>query len=398
MSVWRSLAAKVFAIAGVSLNGNNPWDIQVLDDRFARSVLLKGSLGLGEAYLLGWWTCHDLEELSFRLINSGVFRIARLLPTQVTADVIDSFINQQSKSKSLRVAERHYNLSNELFLTFLGQYKNYSSGDFDGTDSLDQAQVNKMENICRRLELKPGDRLLDVGGGWGEFACYAAMKYGCSVTSINISDEQIKYTTERCKDITVTVKKCDYRDIAGRYDKIAVIAMLTHVGHKNYRSFMKKMSSCLEPGGTMLIETIGGHVSRKNCEAWTNKYIFPGGVIPSPKQLDQAIDGVFSTTALFEFGTSYVYTLRSWHHNFVEAWPCLQSNYSKQIRPMFEYFFLIAAGAFRAKYIVYWHLVLKSCKDAPRPINVSSALEARTMDPQERHKNGVQAWLELPIG
>jgi cyclopropane-fatty-acyl-phospholipid synthase len=382
MSLWQSSLEKIFAVAGVSLNGRSPWDVQVLDDRFAKNVLLRGSLGLGESYMRGWWKCDDLEELSFRLISSGIFRVARLLPTQVAANLLDRFVNQQSRTKSLRVVERHYDIGNDLFLAFLGQYKNYSGADFEGVESLDQAQINKMEKICRRLELKPGDRLLDVGGGWGEFARYAATKYGCLVTSINISDEQIKYATEHCKNTTVVVRKCDYRDITGSYDKIAVIAMLTHVGYKNYRAFMEKIDSCLAPDGTILIETIGGHISHKNCEAWTDKYIFPGGVIPSPEQLDRATDGIFSTIESFEFGASYVYTLRSWHRNFNEAWPRLRPNYSERTRLMFDYFFLIAAGAFRARYIVYWHLMLKSNKHVPCPTNVSSTLEPRMMSLQ----------------
>ena len=130
MSLSRPLLAKIFAVGGVSLNGPNPWDVQVLDNRFARSVLLGGSLGLGEFYMRGWWKCDDLEELSCRLICSGIFAAARLLPSQVAANLLDRLVNQQTRTKSSRVVDRHYDIGNDLFLAFLGQYKNYSGADF----------------------------------------------------------------------------------------------------------------------------------------------------------------------------------------------------------------------------------------------------------------------------
>lgn len=358
MKLSERVLERVFAMADVAINGTRSWDIRVADERFFRTVLLQGSLGFGEAYMRNWWTCEDLEELFFRLINGGLERISRVLPTNAIGRLIDSTINQQTRFKSKRVAERHYNMGNDLFLSFLGKYKNYSCGYYDGADSLDQAQVQKMEKICRELGLTKHDRLLDVGGGWGEFARYAASNYGCHVTSINISDEQIGHATEYCKDTPVQVRKCDYRDVTGRYTKIAVIAMLTHVGCKNYRLFMETMNRCLEPGGIMLIETVGAHVSRSNCEPWTNKYIFPGGVIPSLKQLDRAARGLLQRERTSEFGSSYVHTLRAWHKNFNHAWPVLRSNYSEATRLMFEYFFLSCAGTFRARDLSYWHVVM----------------------------------------
>lgn len=350
--------ARIFSIADVAINGTRRWDIRVSDDRFFPSVLFQGSLGLGESYLRGWWTCEDLEELFYRLITGGLERISRALPVHMIGRLADRFVNQQTRDKSLRVAERHYNLGNDLFLSFLGAYKNYSCGLYESTQTLDEAQVAKMEKICHELDLRPGDRLLDVGGGWGEFARFAATRHGCHVTSINIADEQIAYATEYCGDAPVEIRKCDYREISGRYNKIAVIAMLTHVGYKNYRLFMEVMSRCLEPNGLILIETVGGHVSQTNCEPWTDKYIFPGGMIPSLEQLDRSVEGLFHRTRISEFGLSYVRTLRSWHQNLLAAWPTLRHRYDDSTRLMFEYFFLSCAGAFRARDLVYWHVLL----------------------------------------
>ena len=137
------------------------------------------------------------------------------------------------------------------------------------------AQRQKLKKVAALLDLRPGDRVLDVGGGWGEFARYAATEHGCVVTSINIAEEQIKFAREYCKDTGVEIRRCDYRDITGRFDKIVVMAMLTHVGYKNYRGFMEIMDRCLEPGGLMLVDLfVGGHKSRKNCEPWINRTSF----------------------------------------------------------------------------------------------------------------------------
>ena len=358
-AITRLLLEPMLARAGVSIGGKESCDIQVADQRFYRVVLTQGSLGLGEAYLRGWWTCNDLEELSYRLIQSGLYKASLLLPLPLVADLVHATFNQQSKEKSLRVAVQHYSLGNDIFLSFLGSYHNYSCGYYLETDDLDEAQRLKLEKGCRLLDLRPGDRVLDVGGGWGEFARYAATHHGCQVTSINIADEQIKFAKEYCKDASVEVRRCDYRDITGRFDKIMVMAMLTHVGYKNYRQFMEIMARCLEPGGMMLIESVGGHKSMKNCEPWINRYIFPGGVLPSLRQIDAAIAGLFSRKVLDEFGSSYVHTLRAWNRNFLQAWPAHQCRYDERVRLMFEYFFQTVAGAFRAGYLLHWHILLQ---------------------------------------
>jgi cyclopropane-fatty-acyl-phospholipid synthase len=352
-----ALISRLFAAADVVIDGDRPCDVQVLDDQFYRAVLHRGSLGLGESYMQGWWRSDDVEEVTYRLSRAVLHRMARLLPLHLAAFLAATVVNQQSSAKSTMVVRRHYDLGNDLFCGFLGRYKSYSCVYFAGTSSLDRAQLAKMDLVCRRLRLTESDHLLDVGGGWGEFARHAATRYGCRVTSINIADEQLRYARELCRGLPVDVRKCDYRQLTGTYDKIAVIAMLTHVGPKNYRRFMRTMRDCTTPGGAMLIETIGSRFSKRNLEPWTDRYIFPGAVIPSARQLEAAMRGLFRRTGTAEFGAHYVPTLRAWHANLLASWPTLASRYPETTRLMLEYYLLSSASAFRIGHLRYWHIV-----------------------------------------
>src|SRR5205823_1832095 len=228
------------------------------------------ALGLGESYMDGWWDCADLEELVYRLITGKIEQMAHFVPNRLGLRMVSDMINRQTRRLSQRVT-RHYNLDNDLFCSFLGRYKAYSCAYYKDTDDLDEAQRLKMDTICKKLDLQPGDHVLDIGGGWGELARYMADSYRCRVTSINISDEQIRYATELCKGTSVDVRKCDYRDLEGTYDKIAIIAVLSHFGHKNHRFFMEKAHRHLAPGGLMVIDTVGSNRSVTHGNPWIDK-------------------------------------------------------------------------------------------------------------------------------
>jgi cyclopropane-fatty-acyl-phospholipid synthase len=363
----RGAVERVLARIDVRIDGGRPWDIRVLDERFFRRAILQGSMGLGEAYMDGWWQCGDLEELSRRFLASDLEDRFAFLPSYVAPRLAARLTNQQDVARSRRVADVHYSMDNDLFSRFLGRYKMYSAGYFEAlgggggpvdlTD-LDAAQARKLELICRKLQLKASDHLLDVGGGWGELARYAASTYGCRVTSINISDEQIRFARDYCQGLPVEVRKCDYRDLEGRYDKIASIAMVAHVGHKNHRTFMQKMHDHLAPEGLMLVESTGNNVSRIQVDPWVDRYIFMGATFPSMSQLTAAAEGLFAIDDWQNFGASYPPTLRQWNANFQRDWPALRARYQEPTRRMFEYFFLMGAGAFHARILEYWHLVM----------------------------------------
>ena len=364
-----AVTRKVLHDVDVRVDGERPWDIQVRDPRFYRRALLEGSLGLGESYMDGWWDCADLEELIHRFISKRVDVKARLAPFALKMQVLAGLTNPQNRRLFQRVV-RHYNLDNDLFCAFLGKYKNYSCAHFDGTDDLDVAQAQKMDLICRKLDIQPGDRVLDIGGGWGEMAKHMATRYGAKVTSINISDEQIRFAREHCEGTSVEVVKCDYRDLRGSFDKIAIIAMMSHVGHKNHRRLLEIARRCLDGGGVVFIDTVGAPVSLTHGNPWIDRYIFPGIVFPSLAQIGSAAEGLFVIEDVHNLGQSYTKTLRAWNANFQRAWPELAARHDERTRRMFEFFFLTVAGYFRASAFQNWHIVMTT-QGTPPPSRVA---------------------------
>ncbi len=344
--------------AGVVVNGDRPWDIQVHDERFYSRLLADKNLALGEAYMNGWWTCERLDEF-FHLVmkknleekvKGGLGYLLRLLPARL--------FNLQSKRRAVMVAERHYNIGNDLFLSFLDPFNQYSCGYFDGTDDLQEAQLRKLDLICRKLNLGQGDHVLDIGSGWGGFARYAAERYGCRVTAVNVSTEQNRFTESLCRGLPVRVEPCDYRSISGRFDKIVSIGMFEHVGGKNYREFMQVAHRCLKDGGVFLLHTIGANESRTECDPWITKYIFPNGMLPGMAQICKAIEGLFVVEDWHSLGPHYDRTLMCWYRNFQEAWPRLKERYDEVFKRMWDYYLLSCAGAFRARVNQLWQIVM----------------------------------------
>jgi len=357
----------LLALCGVTVNGTNPYDIRVNDERMYARVLRDKNLGLGESYMEGWWDCERLDQFICRILSTGLdekvaggFKL--LLP------VVGALLfNRQSKIRSRDVAEQHYDLGNDLFFSFLDSYNQYSCAYFNGTNDLDLAQLNKLDLMCRKLGLRPGEHVLDIGFGWGGLAKYIALNCGCTVTGVNISGEQIAYAREFCKDLPINVVHCDYRDVEGEFDKVVSVGMFEHVGRKNYREFMQTVNRCLNPGGTFLLHTIGSNESQVKSDPWISKYIFPNGELPSIAQISKAAEGLFVIEDLHNLGPHYDKTLMAWNERFQAAWPRLESHYDQRFKRMWEYYLLSCAGAFRARNIQLWQIVMtKNC--TPQPV------------------------------
>lgn len=353
----KDMCLELFSRAGIVINGSNPWDIFIEDDSFYGRLLRDKSLGLGEAYMEGLWRCKQIGEFTYRLMKANLHEEIRSGVKFFLPYLTACLFNFQSRRRAYLVAEKHYDLDNDLFLSFLDPYKQYSCGYFNGTEDLAEAQRNKLDLICKKIELRAQDRVLDIGCGWGGFAKYAAERYGCSVTGITISQEQVNYAGEFCRNLPVTILKCEYRDLEGTFDKIVSVGMFEHVGRKNYRYFMRIVKRCLKDDGIFLLHTIGSNESEITCEPWISKYIFPNGMIPSISQIGQAAEGLFVMEDLHNLGPHYEKTLLAWHDNFQQAWDKLSKKYDSRFKRMWEYYLLSCAGAFRARQLQLWQLV-----------------------------------------
>jgi cyclopropane-fatty-acyl-phospholipid synthase len=343
--------------AGITLQGENDWDIQVHDERFYNRVLLKWSLGFGESYMDGWWDTKALDQLVCKLYITNTENKNNNLPS--IFDMCKArLINQQSKNRAHKVAHVHYDLGNDMYAMMLGNTMQYTCAYWKQAKTLDEAQVNKLDLICRKLHLQKGEKVLELGCGWGGFAQFAAENYGVEVDAYNISKEQVQYAKNRTKGLPVTIHLADYRDAKGAYDKVAAIGLCEHVGYKNYASLMEVAHRCLRKHGLFLLHSIASNVSTTHCEPWFNKYIFPNGMLPSVKQIGETMEGLFVMEDWHNFGPDYDKTLMAWYQNFDRHWPLYEKTYGGQFYRMWKYYLLSLAGAFRARRIQLWQIVM----------------------------------------
>lgn len=234
----------------------------------------------------------------------------------------------------------------------------YSCGYWKEAQNLAEAQENKLELICRKLKLQPGQKVLDIGCGWGGFAYYAAKNYNVEVTGITISQEQYTLAKERCKDLRVKIRLQDYRDLNENYDRIVSIGMLEHVGHKNYKPFMEVVKRNLKDNGICLLQFIMGNESNYTTDPWTNKYIFPKGMMPSIGQLGDAMENKLVLQDAQNFGPYYDKTLMAWYENFKKAWSEMQQSYDRIFYRMWEFYLCSSAASFRARRLQTFQLVV----------------------------------------
>ncbi|MBI2148646.1 cyclopropane fatty acyl phospholipid synthase [Candidatus Woesearchaeota archaeon] len=343
--------------ADIQINGKRPWDIQVYNEKFYSRVLSQGSLGLGEAYLDGWWDSKQLDEFFNKILTTNLK--IKAVNFRVVYEFLKSvLLNMQSKSRSKKVAELHYDIGNDFYENMLGKTMQYTCAYWKNSKTLDQAQIAKLDLVCKKLMLKKGDKVLELGSGWGYFAKYAVENYGCEFTSYNISEEQVKYARELCKGLPVKIIQGDYREAQGEFDKVASIGMCEHVGYKNYKNFMEVANRCLKDRGLFLIHTIAGNKSVTTIDPWLEQHIFPGAVTPSVKQLGKAMEGLFVMEDWHNFGADYDKTLMAWFENFNKNWLKFKSKYDERFYRIFKYYLLCLAGSFRARRNQLWHVVL----------------------------------------
>ena len=345
----RKAVEDFFRPADILIDGARAWDIQVHDERFFARVLSGGTLGFGESYMEGWWDCEALDDLSCRALAKRLEERFTHSPRNIFALAISFVLNRQTQRRSRRVGEVHYDLGNDFFQAMLDPWMQYSCALFQEGDDLAAAQRRKLDLVCRKLELRPGLRLLDIGCGWGGLAKYAAEHYGCSVLGVTISREQQQFAANWCRGFDVCIELSDYRRLRGTFDRAVSVGMVEHVGFKNYRTYLEVAASLLGPGGRFLCQGICNSVSSYQLDPWIRRYIFPNSVLPSLSRLSHAAEGIFAVENVFNLGPHYDPTLMAWEKNFREAWPRFAARYGERFRRMWRFYLLTCAGAFRAR-------------------------------------------------
>ena len=345
--------------AGFRINGDAPWDIRVIDPRFYRRVVMEGSLGFGEAYMDGWWECDRLDQLFHRLLVVDADRhIDSWMQWRLLRVVMrHALFNLQSSRRAFVVGERHYDIGNDVFETMLDSTMSYSCAYWRRAATLEEAQRDKLDLICRKLELQPGERLLDIGCGWGGLARYAAENYGVEVLGITVSKEQQKLARERCAGWPVSIELLDYRALAGQFDKVVSVGMFEHVGPKNYADFFAIVERRLKDTGLFLLHTIGNYLTPRKLDPWMDKYVFPNGRLPSATDIAGAVEGRLLIEDWHNFGADYDRTLMAWWENFERGWPRLADKYGTSFYRMWKYYLLSCAGYFRSRQGQLWQIV-----------------------------------------
>ncbi|MBU3942514.1 cyclopropane fatty acyl phospholipid synthase [Patescibacteria group bacterium] len=332
--------------------------LQVHDERFYKRVLTEGSLGLGESYMDGWWDCQKLDELFNKLLSFEIEKNAKKSLPVLFGILMSKIFNMQSKGRAFNIGKKHYDIGNDLFKSMLDKRMVYTCGYWKEAKNLNQAQEAKLDLVCQKLKLKPGQKVLDIGCGWGSFAKYAAEKYKVNVIGITVSKEQVELGNKLCKGLPVEIRLQDYRDVNEKFDHIVSLGMIEHVGRKNYRTYMEVANRCLKDDGLFLLHTIGTNESGRTSDHWMNKHIFPGGILPSIKELGGSIEGLFIMEDWHNLSTDYDKTLMAWYKNFDKNWDKLKSNYDERFYRMWKYYLLSCAGGFRARKIQLWQIVL----------------------------------------
>jgi len=346
----KEIMRKILDPSGVQINGNRTWDIQIHNPNFYKRVLSGGSLALGESYMDGWWDCEALDQFFERILENRLDKKVKtnaklFLWVMLKAKII----NAQNRSKAYVIGKRHYDIGNNLFSIMLDKGLNYSCGYWEKAKTLDSAQEAKLDLICRKMGLRSGMKVLDIGCGWGGFAKYAAEKYGANIHGITVSREQVKFANKFCQGLDVKIELKDYRELKEKFDRIVSIGMFEHVGCRNYRTFMKVIHRCLKANGLFLLQTIAGSISVNSTDPWINKYIFPNSMLPSAKQITSAAEGLFVLEDWHSFGQYYDKTLMAWYNNFTKNWTKLKDEYDERFYRMWTYYLLSYAGSFRSR-------------------------------------------------
>jgi cyclopropane-fatty-acyl-phospholipid synthase len=370
--VLRDPAGTVEVGASTLAPGDLVVHVEVLDPAFYRALAAQGTVGAGEAWIDGLWRCDDPVALVRLLVRnralldgmeSGLARLGGLALRGWHA------LNRNTRAGSRRNIAAHYDLGNDFFGLFLSSDLMYSSAYWAKGDDLESASARKLDLICRKLDLRPGDRVIEIGTGWGGFALHAARHYGCRVTTTTISREQRRLAGERIAAAgladRVTLLLRDYRDLDGHYDKLVSIEMIEAIGAPWLDTYFAQVGKLLKPDGLALIQaiTIEDHRYAQALKAvdFIKRFVFPGSFIPSINAMltakTRASD--LSLVAQEDFGDSYAHTLHAWRERFLGRLPEVRAQgFNECFVRMWEFYLAYCEGGFRERSIGVSHLLL----------------------------------------
>ena len=333
-------------------------------------TITSGHVGFAESYLKGEWTSSDLESLLEIMVTNLPEAFSAKSKIHLTYNRIIHFFRENTKSRAKKNIQYHYDLGNDFYKLWLDKTMTYSSAIFKNEkESLAEAQENKYQLLIDSLDIKPHHKVLEIGCGWGGFAEYAAKKVGCTIKGITISPSQLKFATNRIKELNldnkVSLELCDYRDLKGKYDRVVSIEMIEAVGEKYWRNYFKKIKDVLKKDGLAGIQVI--LINNKSYQKYSKsvdfiqKYVFPGGMLPSQEKLNENyVNAGLIEINSHSFGKSYAKTLTIWHKEFLNSLSSIKKlGFDTKLERIFKYYFSYCKAGFNSERIDVAQKIIK---------------------------------------
>jgi len=333
-------------------------------------TITSGHVGFAESYLKGEWTSSDLESLLEIMVTNLPEAFSAKSKIHLTYNRIIHFFRENTKSRAKKNIQYHYDLGNDFYKLWLDETMTYSSAIFKNEkESLTEAQENKYQLLIDSLDIKSHHKVLEIGCGWGGFAEYAAKKVGCTIKGITISPSQLKFATNRIKELNldnkVSLELCDYRDLKGKYDRVVSIEMIEAVGEKYWRNYFKKIKDVLKKDGLAGIQVI--LINNKSYQKYSKsvdfiqKYVFPGGMLPSQEKLNENyVNAGLIEINSHSFGKSYAKTLTIWHKEFLNSLSSIKKlGFDIKLERIFKYYFSYCKAGFNSEKIDVAQKIIK---------------------------------------
>ena len=354
--------AQLLASADIHLNGSRPWDIQIKHPQTLQRLLSLGGFALGESYMDGWWECQAIDLMIERAMCAGLQE--KLATPRAWWESFKGRMRPRDGVGQSRIVGRmHYAVGNQVFQAMLDPYMAHSCAYWvEGAQTLEEAQIAKLEMVCRKLQLRPGMRVLDMGCGWGSFMRYAAEHYGVTVLGLSNVPHQIELGKTLARHLPVQFELSDYAqfntDGKSKFDRIVSIGTFEQLGQAHVAAFFETAKRCLKDDGWMLLQTQGKSNRQRLLDAWNDKYIYPQGYLPRLDEVTQASEAHFVVEDVHNIGADHDRTLLHWHQRFEMAWPQLRLSHDERFYRMWRFHLLSSAASFRTRHHQMWQLVL----------------------------------------